>query len=557
MSLHPEPFPAVPEETARVAHAAFPRGNPYLRLRDGFPPLFDDQAFRSLFPAEGQPAASPAMLALVTLLQFAEGLSDRQAAEAVRSRIDWKYLLGLPLTHAGFDASVLAEFRARLLEHQAEGRLFETLLTHCRQQRLLKAGGKQRTDSTHVLAAIRTLNRLELVGETMRIALEALVTTAPDWLATVCPPEWVARYCQRFEQYRLPHKEAARDALARTIGEDGFRLLAALEEAGAAGSEAERALGSLPEVATLRQVWEQQYTREGEPVRLRPPEELPAAPQSVNSPHDPEARYSQKRTTAWVGYKVHFTESCDPDGPLLITDVQTTPAPTPDSEVLPKVYEALKERHLLPSTHLVDAGYTEAELLVKTAPQYGVRLVGPVQQDPGWQAREETGFAARDFEVDWEGERVTCPAGQQSAGWQATTKHDHAVIQVHFAAGTCRACAHRPHCTRAKEAGRKLTLLPQERYEAVQAGRKQQTTAAFAQEYAARAGVEGVHSQAVRRCDLRQARYVGEQKVRLEHLLTATALNLVRLAAWLAGTKRRSTRRSPLLGLLPATTPAC
>jgi transposase len=556
MSLHPQPLPAVPEETARIAHAAFRRGNAYLRLRDGFPALFDDAAFRSLFPADGQPAFSPAMLAWVTLLQFAEGLSDRQAAEAVRSRIDWKYLLGLPLTHAGFDYSLLCEFRARLLKHEAEARLFEMLLKQCREQGLLKAGGQQRTDSTHVLAAIRTLNRLELVGETMRAALEALAASAPEWLGALCPPEWVTRYGRRFEQYRLPRKEAERQALALTIGEDGFQLLAALG-ALPPPPEGEPALGALPEVAGLRQVWEQQYAREGERVRWRTPEELPPAPHSINSPHDVEARYSQKRDGEWVGYKVHFTESCDPETPLLITDVQTTPAPLPDSEVLPSVYEALQRRQLLPSTHLVDAGYTEAELLVQTAPRYGVRLVGPVQGDPSWQARQATGFAASDFAVNWAAESVRCPGGQESAGWKATTKHAHAVIQVHFAAPTCRACAHRPQCTRAKEAGRKLTLLPPERYAAVQTVRQQQMTAAFAQEYRARAGVEGTHSQAVRRCDLRQARYVGERKVHLAHLLTATALNLVRVADWLAGTPRRSTRRSPLLGLRPAPTSAC
>jgi transposase len=555
MSLHPEPVPTVPEETARVAHAAFPKGNPYLRLRDSFPTLFDDEAFRSLFPAEGQPAASPAMLALVTLLQFAEGLADRQAAEAVRSRIDWKYLLGLPLTHAGFDHSVLAEFRARLLDHDAEQLLFERLLTHCGEQGMLKGRGKQRTDATHVLAALRTLNRLELVGETMRRALEALATTAPDWLAAQCPPAWVVRYGRRFEQYRLPRRETERDALALTIGEDGFCLLSALWSEIAAG-ERRPGLWELPAVQTLRQVWIQQYTREGERVRLRTGEELPPAPTSINSPQDDQARYSATRATEWVGYKVHFTECCDPETPLLITDVQTTPAPTPDSEVLPEVYEALARRGVLPSTHLVDAGYTEAELLVKTAPRYGVRLVGPVQGDPSWQARNATGFAAREFAVDWEGKRVHCPAGQQSVGWKETTKHGHPVIQVHFSALNCRRCGHQPQCTRARQAGRKLTLLPQERYEAVQAVREQQTTVAFAQEYGARAGVEGTHSQAVRRCDLRHARYVGQRKVHLEHLLTATALNLLRITDWLAGTQRRTTRRSPLAALLPAT-PAC
>jgi transposase len=120
MSLAFEPIPLVPRETVRVAQAAFPKGNPYLTLRDALGPIFADADFANLFSTTGQPAIPPWRLALITLMQFREHLSDRQAADAVRSRIDWKYLLGLELTDAGFDFSVLSEFRQRLLEGQAE-----------------------------------------------------------------------------------------------------------------------------------------------------------------------------------------------------------------------------------------------------------------------------------------------------------------------------------------------------------------------------------------------------------------------------------------------------
>ena len=150
MSLQPLIVQRVPEETARVARAAFPKGNPYLRLFDQLGPLYADQQFAALFPSLGQPGISPAQLALVTVLQFAENLSDRQAAEAVRSRIDWKYLLGLELTDAGFDYSTLSEFRDRLVEGAAEGLLLTTLLALSTSAGVLKARGRQRTDSTHV-----------------------------------------------------------------------------------------------------------------------------------------------------------------------------------------------------------------------------------------------------------------------------------------------------------------------------------------------------------------------------------------------------------------------
>jgi transposase len=193
MSLRLHPLEPVPEDTARVAHAAFSKGNPYLMLRDALGPIFQDEDFAALFPACGQPGLPPWRLALITIMQFRENLADRQAAEAVRARIDWKYLLGLELTDPGFDFSVLSAFRARLLEGSAEELLLTRLLERCRALGLLKARGQQRTDSTHVLAAIRVLNRVELVAETLRAALNALARVAPDWLQGMAPLAWYQR----------------------------------------------------------------------------------------------------------------------------------------------------------------------------------------------------------------------------------------------------------------------------------------------------------------------------------------------------------------------------
>src|SRR5205823_4874598 len=228
MSLHPHVIEPVPDETARVAHAAFPKGHPYLTVRDVLGTIFQDDDFAALFPAWGPPGLPPWRLALVTIMQFRENLADRQAAEAVRSRIDWKYLLSLELTDPGFDFSVISEFRDRLVEGAAELLLFETLLTRLREEGLVKVRGKQRTDATHVVAAARLLNRLELVGETMRHALDALAVAAPDWLGPHVTAEWVQRYGRRFTDWRLPTRQQERDALAQSIGEDGTALLAAL-----------------------------------------------------------------------------------------------------------------------------------------------------------------------------------------------------------------------------------------------------------------------------------------------------------------------------------------
>src|SRR5947209_14078744 len=225
MSLKPQEVNPIPEETIRVAHAAFPKGNALMRLRDLLGPIYTDAQFTAFFPHDGQPALSPGRLALVSVLQFAEGLSDRQAADAVRNQIVWKYVLALSLDDAGFDASVLSEFRSRLLAGGAEMQLFETLLVLLREQGFLKSRGKQRTDSTHVLAAVVTLNRLECVGETLRHALNVLATVAPDWLGAQVPSIWFERYARRFEEYRLPANKEDRYVLAEQIGADGRQLL--------------------------------------------------------------------------------------------------------------------------------------------------------------------------------------------------------------------------------------------------------------------------------------------------------------------------------------------
>jgi len=228
MSMRPQEISPVPEETARVARAANPKGNVYLRMRDELGSIYEDQMFTALFPRRGQPAEAPWRLAVVTVMQYMEGLSDRQAAEAVRERIDWKYVLSLQLTDPGFDFSVLSEFRTRLLAGGAETQLLQALLELCKRRGWLNARGRQRTDSTHVLAALRNLNRLECAGETLRHTLNVLAEVAPDWLLTQIDEEWADRYSRRFAEYRFPKAQTERLAFAQTIGTDGHRLLSAV-----------------------------------------------------------------------------------------------------------------------------------------------------------------------------------------------------------------------------------------------------------------------------------------------------------------------------------------
>jgi transposase len=548
MSLHPQPNSAIPEETQRVAHAAFPKGALCLRIADEFGPLYRDDQFTDLLPTRGQPADSPARLALASVLQYVEGLSDRQAADAVRGRIDWKYALGLELTDPGFDHTVLSEFRARLVNFQAEQRLLDTLLDQLKERGLIRQRGRQRTDSTHVLAAIRVLNRLERVGETLRAALNELAVMTPDWLQILAPPEWYQRYGKRVENYHLPRTDTARDELARVIAADGEKLLAAVDAA-----TDQPLLTQIPAVLTLRRVWAEQYTGDPGQLRWREAKDMPSPAELISSPYDPEACYSTKREMEWVGYKVHLTETCDEEKPHLIVNVETTPATTPDDNMIKPVHESLKERSLLPGEHLVDKGYTDAHVLVESQCEYGVTIIGPVADDPSWQARAGEGFDKGNFVVDWDRQVVTCPAGKESISWLPNTYPKNGMVsEARFARRDCTPCPFRGQCTKSEKEPRIIGLQAREHHEALQGARREQKTEEFRSSYAARAGIEGTHEQAIRRCGLRQCRYIGQAKAHLQHVLTATAINVIRLGDWWAGKPIAGTRCSRFAALRPA-----
>jgi transposase len=546
MCLLPKTSFVIPEQTERVARAAFPKGSLCLRIVDELGCVFLDEQFAELFPRRGQPAEAPARLAFVTLLQYAENLSDRQAADAVRARIDWKYALGLELSDSGFDSTVLSEFRTRLVQGSAEQILFDTLLRKCQAKNLLLGRGRQRTDSTHVLGAIRAMNRLECSGETVRHTLNVLAVVAPDWLREHSQPEWIDRYGPRVEDSRLPKSEHLRQAHAQQIGLDGYWLLDHLYAEDVPGW-----LRQLPAVETLRQVWVQQYYRTETEVRWRSGDDgFPPAAQFISSPYDPEAHYAKKRTTSWVGYKVHLTESCQEGTPHLITHVETTSAPMADGEVTTSIHEALAQKSLLPSTHLVDTGYVDAPVLAASQRDYGVELLGPTRPDSHWQAKEQKGFAASNFTIDWQKQQAICPQERRSVSWTPAKDGQRDVIKIKFASADCSACVSRKQCT--TQSRRTLTIRPQEEYLALHVARVREAGEEFAKQYAVRAGIEGTISQGVRAFGLRRARYFGKAKTHLQHVLTAAAINLVRLAAWFAGNIPSLTRTPPLVAVLQA-----
>ncbi|WP_198047613.1 IS1182 family transposase [Kutzneria sp. 744] len=565
MSVHPQPWPEPdPQITAAVQAMYWGKREAPLavQVRDRLGELFPDAAFADAFGRAGKPGWSPGRLALVTVLQKAASLTDRQAADEVRENLAWKYALGLSLQDPGFDHSVLSEFRSRVVAHELEERVLDLLLERLRALDLVRAGGSQRTDSTHVVAAVRDLNRLELAGESVRAALNALAAACPDWVdQALVVADWSRRYADRIDTWRLPASKAKQDELALHYARDGYTLLDAVY-APASPSW----LRELPAVQTLRTVLVQNYTRtsdRGGRLRVRRRERtedggdgLPPGPSRLASPYDTDARWSVKRDLFWNGFKLHVSETCHPQAegdrparPNIITNVTTTVSTLPDTKALEPIHQALKHRRLLPARHYLDSGYPSAELIVGSAKTYGVALITPVLLDTSHQAKAREGFAAHDFTIDWDNRKAVCPAGKSSATWNPVVQAGVAKTVVTFSALDCIPCPVKKHCTSARSNRRQLSLQPRELTEAIRTARARQQTGDWNRDYALRAGVEGTIRQATHTTGLRRARYRGLAKTHLDHTTSATALNLIRVVAWWNGHPLDRTTHSHLARL--------
>ena len=284
MSMRPRPGAEVPALTARMARASNPGGTTAMWVRDHLDGLWSDEDFADWYPRDGRPGLSPAQLATVSVLQFLLGLSDRDAAEAVRCRIDFKYALGLDLDDPGFHHSVLTDFRDRLLEDGRADRLLDLALARLKDTGLVRERTTQRTDSTRVLASVRNLTRRELVTEAMRAALEELARTADHALAGLVEEDWGRRYGQPVRLGKNPTRPKTR---INTTGADARRLLEHL-------ARNHPGLLDGPQERTLRQILVQNYYWDtAGRLRRRDDDDdsgLPPSAHRIVSPYDPTVR---------------------------------------------------------------------------------------------------------------------------------------------------------------------------------------------------------------------------------------------------------------------------
>ena len=461
----------------------------------------------------------------------------------------------------------------------------DALLGRLVSEGLVKAGGKQRTDSTHVVAAVAALNRLELAGESVRAALEALAAAHPDWVARrLCVPDFARRYGTPMTSWRPPVSRARRDELAVAYARDGYALLEAVYDSSAPGW-----LREIPAVDVLRRVLLQNYARtitdDGREVIRRREKEpegdgLPPGHLRIASPYDADARWGVKREEFWLGYKLHVSETCDdappctcqdgaaaaPDAgaagtgqdrghdkdcahlvfPNLITHVATTDATVTDNQMTGPIDDGLAGKNLAPGRHYLDSGYLSAALVVSELARHGIALIGPLLADTSAQARAGQGYARAGFTVDYDARTVTCPQDKTAATWIPVTQHGRDTIVATFSAADCVPCPARGLCTTARR--RQLSLPPRDLAEAQAAARAAETTIPFQADYARRAGVEGTMHQAASH-GARRARYRGLPRTRLDHVYMACALNLLRLEAYWTGTPLDRQRTSHLARL--------
>ena len=521
MSLQWQLSRTVPEDTAQIGQTILAPHNVYRQIGDRFDQIFpDEQVFAHLYDTQGRGAIPPLLLALVTVFQMLEKVPDRTAAEFVASRIDWKYALHLPLTYPGFHFTDLYAFRTRLLEHGQERLVFDQLLVRMKELGLIKPKGKVRSDATHVLAVVERLSQLELVTESLRVALQAVLQAAPKWVKTALPAAFLDRYERRQSEYGLSQTQV-QEKLGQA-GKDAFWFLVQIDRS------APEAIRHLSEVETLRTVLAQQFPKgpSGPPAQRRP-----TGGEVIENPHEPEARYGKKRGKTWLGYKAQVTETCDDEQPHLIVDLEPTGALDNDSPELPKIQARLAEQGVLPAEQYVDQGYMSAQHLVESQ-QQGIDLVGvPLADTQG-----PSGFRQTDFQIDEAAKQATCPAGQKSRVWseKEVPEAPQPQVQIRFDAAGCQRCAFFGQCT-ASPQGRSLTLSPYR--EALHQRRAEVETDAFREKLHRRAGIEATISELVRGYQFRKARYRGLAKLGLQAYFTALAVNLKRLSRWWAQTE--------------------
>jgi hypothetical protein len=481
-------------------------------------------------PDNGRVAIEPVLLLGVSLLQFLDGQPDRAAVEMLKYHAGWNFALNRQLGDPLFHSTTLVNFRARLLEREASALAFQAILDGLVEAGLLARQSRQRLDSTQVFARVSRMSRLECVRETLRLALQELVTSAAGLPLPEGWPQWWERYVESKLDYRA-ETSVLRQKMT-LAGQDAGQLLAWVRQL---SQEAPRA-GE--QVKLLGRVWSEHFEWDGS-GQVQQREAQP--PGAVQNPHDPEAQWAAKgqgkARKEHVGYKVQVAESVadttlakgEPTANFL-TAVVTQPAIASDDAGLPLVEQEQEKMGLAnPPEWYLDGAYISAERLAQAQAQ-GRALIGPAQAAP----RKEGRFSVADFQVSVEERRAVCPAGKPSTQCSRLEEQEGGKLNYRFEFGVhCHACPLRGQCLGQDQPHR--TILVGQHHTILQARRQEQRTEAFKLKTQRRNAIEGTQSELVRAHGLRRARYLGLAKVRLQNYFIGAACNLkrwIRRTAW-------------------------
>jgi hypothetical protein len=528
MSLPKENKQASFYSVSFIGDGLFEKGSPYRVFREQILP-----ALRRLRPEleklycrdNGRPALEPTLLAGVTLLQFMEKAPDRKAAEQVKLNLGWKYALDLECGDTGFHPTSLVVFRERLVEGKAERIGMDAVLQSLVGKGLVRKRSKQRIDSTHVLANVSKMSRLETTRETMRLCLEDLGKQKPATLPEAWP-EWMERYCKMEVDYR--QLKEAREMIERLkqAGRDMTALWAWLET--------QPELKEREKAKLLKRMLEEQFeVREGQ-LEVR----TARAAGCIDNPHDPQAQWAskdQELKTQWVGYKAQVVETVG-EGPVergqptaqFITELTTTEAVASDLAGMKQAMANQQEAGLEPPSHLyADAAYVNGPELAR-AHEEGRELIGPVKGSP----KKEGMFPVESFDISIEQRLAVCPAGRKSQAYCRIEDYHPGETVFRFRWGTqCRDCPLAERCTGKQES---RVVVVSHNHDFLQRRRREMGTAAFEQETRNRKAIEGTISELVRGYGLRKTRYRGLAKTRLANYFIAAACNVRRWAQQIA-----------------------
>ncbi|MCI0714181.1 MAG: IS1182 family transposase [Chloroflexi bacterium] len=515
MSLN-QSFPtAIPESTRAVAEGLLGDDSVHQWLGEHVHEVVDEAALSQMYHRTGRGGINPVLMSIVLILQFLEDIPDRQAAHMAVMRLDWKYALRQELDWTGFDYSSLCNFRKRLYGHGQEMLIFESVLRYLGEHGYVKYH-KQRTDATHVLGMVETLSRLELVWETLRLAVGALLSTDAPWVLAQLPASFVHSHTRRRSDYRLGQDQVA--TALQQAGHDGFWVLAQLTQQGRAD------LAALPEVVMLKRVLHEPFAPPTDDTPPTPLADRTASGDVIASPHDPQVRFARKgKSTTWEGYKVQITETVDDDLSIL-TDIRVCPAQQHDSQALSDIQDTLIQRRRPPQQQYVDRGYVSGPTR-HASHSRGIELRGEL---PAPTSPKPPGWRLVDFTIDTVNRVAICPQGNRAISFNPSSQPD---VAFHVRFGNqCQTCPVLSQCTSEKR-GRSLEIAPDHdlrhaRYQAMQ-------DPAFAREMNQRVRIESTISELKRAHGLRRCRYRGSQKLSLQAAFTATAANLKRLVRYL------------------------